>query len=515
MRGLMQIITDAYSDETRKMIEQMLSRHGSAAEHNYHCYINNIKAVSPDGTPIILLDDDYTGILASYEPENNDFRIFTEILAPKEKRAELLNKFLDYVFSLEKKPRKVWIELETDTRRNVVRALRHTPYKFNKINYTLIWPVFEMSSWNGDLMQGGEWKDLRYYWNRFFREHKVEFVTADKVSKEELKNLVIKWKKTRTTGDIAYIDYYIQAIEHDFEGYDVNRIMLVDGKVGAISAGFSVRKGYYYDSIGLYDTEIPRCNDIANMDDLINLKKLGYEIVDFGGIEKKSLEFKKKFRPTRYYKTHTFSIVLKDLNLKGELAEEDELNEKEVDEEGELTAEKSNKEVALAPKKVELMKIVKTNPDDWENIKKGILSVESVAFEEGIRYEEEDFDSFLLGNTSNYIVVDDATGEIVGYLMSCPIENDESYNEDEHFGKHDTIHLESIALAPACHGKGFGKMLFERFLSDSKDFGFKRVVLDATSPQMLGLALKHDFKKIKFYEEWQGGRSSWYMEKLI
>jgi hypothetical protein len=308
----MQIIKDAYSTENKKIIEKMLLMHGSAAEHNYHCYINNIKGVSPNGTPVILFDEDFTGILASYEPENNDYRIFTEILAPIEKRAELVNKFLDYVYSLEKKPRKVWIELETNTRRKLLRALKHTPYRFNKINYTLIWPVFEMNSWDGDTMQGGEWKDLRYYWNKFFRDHKVEFVTADRVSKEELKNLVFKWKKMRKTRDIAYIDYYIKAIDAGFDGYDVNRIMLVDGKVGAISAGFCVREGYYYASIGLYDAEIPRCNDIANMDDLINLKKLGYSIVDFGGIEKKSLEFKKKFRPTRYYKTHTFSIVSKD-----------------------------------------------------------------------------------------------------------------------------------------------------------------------------------------------------------
>jgi hypothetical protein len=312
----MQIITDADSVDSRKIIEKMISRYGSAAEHNYHCYINNITAVSPNGTPIILVDKDDMGILASYEPENNEFRIFTEILAPLEKKAELVHEFLDYVFSLEKKPKKVWIELETDTRKSIMKKLKHTQYKFNKINYTLIWPVFELNSWDGDLMQGGDWKDLRYYWNKFFRDHKVEFTTADKIDKEELKNLVYKWKKTRKTGDIAYVDYYIHAIDTGFEGYDVNRIMLVDGKVGAISAGFAVRKGYYYDSIGLYDTEIPRCNDIANMDDLINLKRLGYETVDFGGIEKKSLEFKKKFRPTRYYKTHTFSIVLKEPTTK-------------------------------------------------------------------------------------------------------------------------------------------------------------------------------------------------------
>jgi hypothetical protein len=169
-----------------------------------------------------------------------------------------------------------------------------------------------MDVWKGDLMQGGEWKDMRYYWNKFFREHKVEFVTADKVSKKDMIKLVYDWKKSRKTGDRAYIDYYIQTIKDGFNGYDVTRIMIVDGIVAAITAGFIVRKRYYYSSIGLYNTTIPRCNDIANMDDLINLKKIGIETVDFGGIEQEHIEFKKKFRPSRYYNTQLFSIILRD-----------------------------------------------------------------------------------------------------------------------------------------------------------------------------------------------------------
>jgi hypothetical protein len=314
----MRIIKDVYSGEGREIVERMISRHGCAAEHNYHCYIEKIHENGSECEPFVYLAEDGVkdciGILSVYNPPKKEYRVFTELLAPKEKKAELLHQFLEYVFSLDVKPEKVWVELETDTRKNVLKRLKHTQYKCNSINYTLIWPVFEMNKWTGDLMQGGEWKDMRYYWNKFFKEHKVEFVTADKVSKEQLKELVYKWKKTRTTGDRAYIDYYIAAIDAGFNGYDVTRIMLVDGKIGAITAGFNARKGYYYDSIGLYDTEIPRCNDVANMDDLVYLKKSGYEFVDFGGIEKKSLEFKKKFRPTNYYRTHIFSIVKKSGN---------------------------------------------------------------------------------------------------------------------------------------------------------------------------------------------------------
>jgi len=58
------------------------------------------------------------------------------------------------------------------------------------------------------------------------------------------------------------------------------------------------------------------------MDDLINLKKSGYNIVDFGGVENSSLAFKKKFHPSYFYKTHIFSIVplTKDIPLTKNLA---------------------------------------------------------------------------------------------------------------------------------------------------------------------------------------------------
>jgi GNAT superfamily N-acetyltransferase len=486
----MQIINEITSEFARAKIGEIFSQYGCAAEHNYACYSHTIHQVDPNATPLVFIANDGTAVLAAYEPKNNEYRLFTEILAPIDRKASLLNEFLDYIYSLDIKPKKVWLELETDTRRAVLSELRETKYRCTDINYTLIWPIFEMDNWNGDLMQGGEWKDMRYYWNKFFRDHKVEFVTADKVSKDELKALVYDWKKNRTTGDIAYIDYYVKAIEDGFEGYDINRIMVVDGKVAAITAGFETRPGYYYSSIGLYDVNLPRCNEVANMDDLINLKKLGYKLVDFGGIEKSKLEFKKKFRPTRYYKTHVFSIVLN-------ADEKDKGNDNML------------KEEIRTDSKIFL--ISRTSPSQWQDIKQGLLDVENEVFEDAIRYNETDFDSFLKDNTLNYLVWDG--DRIIGYLMGCPIENDDSYSEDPHFGKNDTVHLESTAVLPAYHGKGLGQKLLLKFLEDAKIRGYNRAVMDATSEQMIGLGLKHGFVKIKFYPEWQGERSCWYMEK--
>ncbi|MGV8171241.1 MAG: GNAT family N-acetyltransferase [Candidatus Woesearchaeota archaeon] len=512
----MQVITEVTSEFARAKINEMFSRYGCAAEHTYTCYVHTIKSVDPNATPYILVGEDDTGVLASYEPKNNEYRLFTEILAPTDKKADLLKQFLDNIYSLDVKPKKIWLELETETRRSVIRRLKDTAYRCNDINYTLIWPVFEMDKWDGDLMQGGEWKDLRYYWNKFFRDHKVEFLTADKVDKDELKNLVYDWKKNRTTGDIAYVDYYIKAIEHDFDGYDVTRIMVVDGKIAAITAGFETRPGYYYSSIGLYDVNLPRCNDIANLDDLINLKKLGYKAVDFGGIEKSKLDFKKKFRPTRYYKTHVFSIVLNGdgLDTKNALLEKNvsmDMNNVNKDSTIDTSSSNShNSDKQLNSNRIFI--ISQTKPSQWQDIKKGVFNVEKEVFEEALRYDEEDVESFILDNTLNYIVWDG--DKIVGYLMSCPIENDERYEDDPNFGKNDTIHIESMALLPEYRGKSLGQKLFLKCIEDAKILGYKRAVMDATSEAMVGLGLKHGFVKVKFYEEWQGERSSWYMEKL-
>jgi len=304
------IITDVKSEENRELLQRVLSRHGCAAEHNYYCYLYTM---DKSEKPYVAVFEDDMAIFAKKDTNDNSIRVFTEILAPSEKKPEVLKNFLNHLYENadKEKPKKVWLELTPDTRKSVLKELDNTNYKINKINYTLIWPIFEMDKWNGESMAGGEWKDIRYYWNRFFRDHKVEFVSADKVPKEDLKKLVLEWKESRTTGDKAYTDYYMNAIDTNFEGYDHNWVMLVDGKVAALTAGFKSNTGYY-SSVGLYSKSIDRSNEIANMYDLINLKKLGYSLVDFGGVEKKSLEFKKKFKPTGFYKTHVFSIVRKN-----------------------------------------------------------------------------------------------------------------------------------------------------------------------------------------------------------
>ncbi len=311
--GIMEIISDIEKDRAR--VESLIQAYGCAAEHQYYCYTYNIE---PWEKPFVFIFADGTGILAKYDPRSSEWTIFSEILAPPEKKTERLLTFLNHVFAGNLPVKKVWVELESQTRKAVLETLRtHHSYKANKINYTLTWPVFDLLEWTGDTFEGKDWKDMRYYWNKYFREHHVEFVSALDVSTEELLQVVDTWKAQRTTGDKTFAHYYRHAIVHGFKGFDYHRIMRVDGKVQAITAGFFPRDGYYYSSIGIALRDIDRTGEIANIDDLRFLKSRNVRIADFGGGEKTLTTFKKKFRPTRYYKTHIFSIVSRTVNTTG------------------------------------------------------------------------------------------------------------------------------------------------------------------------------------------------------
>lgn len=289
-------------------IENSLFKYGSSAEHYYYCFLYNIEE---NERPYYFKWSNNKAILAKHNTHDNEWYIFVGVLAPEEEKILILKEFLDFVF--EKGAKKVWCEFETSFRKKVIAAFKDSEYKVNNINYTLIWPVFDMSKWNGDKMEGKEWKDIRYYWNKFFKDHKVEFREFRSEDKETLKEIVYRWKKERNGKDKTYIHYYLNAINNDFKGYET-MVMVVDNKIAGITAGYKLsNKDYYYSSIGITTKEFERAGEISNMADLINLKKKGYAMVDFGGGEKNLTLFKRKFMPTRYYKTHVFSIVKKTL----------------------------------------------------------------------------------------------------------------------------------------------------------------------------------------------------------
>ncbi|MGV8151091.1 MAG: phosphatidylglycerol lysyltransferase domain-containing protein [Candidatus Woesearchaeota archaeon] len=301
----MEVLSDIKGN--KDLLERSFIKYGNCAEHYYYCFLYNIE---PWEDPKIFLFENDSTILAKYDKDDNDWYVFVGLLAPSDKAIGYFKKFLEYAFN--NGCRKVWVEFRTDFRKIVLKEFKNSEYKLNPISYTLTWPVFDMKEWTGEKMEGKDWKDMRYYWNKFFREHKVEFRSYIQSDKDTLKELVLRWKKERNGTDKTYDHYYLSVIDNDFIGYET-RVMVVDDKICGVTAGYFIKdKDYYYSSIGIIVKEHDRIGEIANMDDLIECKKKGYGIVDFGGGEPHLTEFKKKFRPTYYYKTHVFSIQRKN-----------------------------------------------------------------------------------------------------------------------------------------------------------------------------------------------------------
>jgi hypothetical protein len=290
--------------EHEELLTSIIERYGYATEHNYYNYIYNCDSGEE---PVFLKFSDSEIILLFYSSKDLVYRVYSPIIAKPEYRLGRLIEFFDYVFSNGAK--KVEIETDDAFRSELVENFKTTgKYVAKKSVVQFTWPVFNMAQWTGDKMQGKDWKDMRNYWNKYFREHKVEFKTAQDFDKSILKELVLKWKKQRTGERTTFYKCYMNAIDNNFKGFNT-RIMVADGGVVAITAGFKVpNKSYYYSAIGIYSRDIDRTGEICNMDDLLELKKQGYEFVDFGGGEPALTIFKKKFHPSSYYDTQVFYI---------------------------------------------------------------------------------------------------------------------------------------------------------------------------------------------------------------
>lgn len=300
----MRIIEDNFEELARKAIQ----KHGHCEEHNYEHFLNLGTTAK---IPIFVSFEDDIGILALKSKTGKVWYVIREVLAPKEKKTELLLNFTNHVLN-ELNMERLEIELEDSSRNELLEKLNSNGLRACPVNYHLDWPLFDIQKWDGDKMEGKDWKKLRNIRNKFYREHKVEVLEPEKFSKEELKRIIKEWREKRNAGDFAYKHEYINVIDADFSGFDEARILVVDGKPRTITGGWKVpNSDQYYSSLGVLDYSIDRLGEIANLDDLNYLKKKGYRIINFGGSDEDLLTFKKKFKPHSQYRTYTFSIKKK------------------------------------------------------------------------------------------------------------------------------------------------------------------------------------------------------------
>lgn len=295
--------------KNKGVIEKAIRKYGHCAEHNYYHYQYY---ECPKEKNIFFKLENGKGILSSHDEKNGIWNLFPSgILAPEEERFDILTGLLDHILK-QNKVRKFCVEVDENFRREILKKLKNSSmYRPCSSPFILYWPLYNMSNFNSKL-KGKEWKKLRNVRNRFYKQHKVKVVDANKIPKEELKRIVDSWMKRRNAHDRVERHYYTNLIDNNLKGLDTAKTLIVDGKPCSITAGWKIpNSNNYYSSIGTFNYSYEGLGEVTNIEDLKQLKKKGYEYADFGGSDKVLLYFKKKFRPEKIYKTYLFSIVKK------------------------------------------------------------------------------------------------------------------------------------------------------------------------------------------------------------
>ena len=224
------------------------------------------------------------------------------------RRIHIIIKYLNYIFK-SKEIQKITLELESELYKKLKETLPRT-LKARSINYTLTWPVYKLKMFD-DKLSGKRWKALRKTKNKFYQNHSITISDAKKYKdKEPLHNIINEWRKKRGGGDRAYFLQYHNFIDQNFKGASEARVFITDGRACGINAGWLIpNSNRFYGVLGIHDYSLSGLGDVLYIEDLIWLKKHGYKEVDMGGGEKALTDFKNKFHPQSFYKTHIFSVV--------------------------------------------------------------------------------------------------------------------------------------------------------------------------------------------------------------
>lgn len=291
----------------RQLIEDAIQNFGYAPEHNVYWFENGAE---DEQKPYFVTFDDGDGMFA-YK-EDNIWYTLSDPIAPKKDCAKRINEFARKVFA-DASIDKIVVEYNTEIRKELSTLLA-PEYKVKAINYTLVWPVTDMSKFDPEL-PGKKWKSIRNARNRFYREHDVIVKDIKDVSKDNLHSVINRWEDGRgqadgSRGDITYSDSFHSMVDSGFPGCDGARAMFVDGAVVGFNAGWVIPNSEtYYGAIGLHDYSVQDLGQMLYLEDLVWIKKCGYPKTDMAGGEKELTSFKNHFHPDYWYKTHAFSIA--------------------------------------------------------------------------------------------------------------------------------------------------------------------------------------------------------------
>lgn len=290
--------------KSRALVEACISKYGFAPEHTYDCFIHSAE----DGwKPVFFMTEEGYGLMAYFISESDEWSMVTDPLAPPETRAEVLAEFLRLIFA-KKKTEGAYLQCEEGTRKKMLKIVS-AKLNVRRPSEDFIWPILDLSAYTSDLL-GPRMKSMRNVRTRFLREHTLKIVDAHKVPKEDLHELVKKWKKNRPATHRAYAAEYHALIDAGFKGTTGAIAFIVDGKAEALSAGWPVPNSEcYYHSLALHTYTYWGLGEMLMLESLSRIKKEKYALVNLGGSDKNLLSFKKKFGNVTTYKTQYFSVV--------------------------------------------------------------------------------------------------------------------------------------------------------------------------------------------------------------
>lgn len=123
------------------------------------------------------------------------------------------------------------------------------------------------------------------------------------------------------------------------------------------------------------------------------------------------------------------------------------------------------------------------------------------------------FERFATSGRYRLLIAEDDFGAVVGYACSGPYRSHVSFDETVEF---------SIYLRPRSTGKGFGRQLYQRLISDLSGEPVHRAVAGIALPNQASVALHRScgFQEVGVFDEYakKGGRyisSLWMQRPLV
>ncbi|MBI3050907.1 hypothetical protein HYY74_00435 [Candidatus Woesearchaeota archaeon] len=308
----MELVTDVQSSAGE--VKRCIGSYGSAPEHNFAYFLSRTEL---GGVSLYIKSGEY-GLLAAYRPRVAEVMLISLPLAPASEHARLTVEAARLCFD-SLGCRKFVVEQVLALRKQSLPLFRSAGFRDLPPRCVFHWPEFNLAEWDGDVLQGERWKDIRNIKNRFYRQHSVQVVDSSSLPKDALRQVVAEWAAgrrnnsdgaNREDSNFAYVEPYYRLIDAGFAGVAHAKTLVVDGVPSSITAGWDIPNSDrgYYSAIGVCSYRFDGLAEVASMEDLVMLKAAGYRLVDFGGSSKALLKFKMKLRPTSLYKTIVYAV---------------------------------------------------------------------------------------------------------------------------------------------------------------------------------------------------------------